>query len=233
MKRSLTLLAAVLTLFTAAIANAQPPGAQSPAAVQRAVGDFVKAQTGGLAGHATHTVGAVDPRLALPACGALEVFLPPHGKLWGASSVGVRCAAPTPWTIYVPVTIRVQGPYLAAARALTPGTALAHGDLTVVQGDLTTLPPTVLSDLAQALGKSLTMPLAPGQALRADVLKVTPAVIQGQTVRLISQGPGFRVSAEGRAIGNAGVGQVAQVRTANGQTISGVARADGTVEVSF
>jgi flagella basal body P-ring formation protein FlgA len=41
------------------------------------------------------------------------------------------------------------------------------------------------------------------------------------------------VSAEGKAMANAGVGQVAQVRTATGQTVSGVARADGTVEVSF
>jgi len=57
--------------------------------------------------------------------------------------------------------------------------------------------------------------------------------VQGQTVRLISKGPGFRVSAEGKALANVGVGQLAQVRTASGQTVSGVARPDGTVEVSF
>jgi flagella basal body P-ring formation protein FlgA len=41
------------------------------------------------------------------------------------------------------------------------------------------------------------------------------------------------VSAEGKALANVGVGQLAQVRTASGQTVSGVARPDGTVEVSF
>jgi flagella basal body P-ring formation protein FlgA len=57
--------------------------------------------------------------------------------------------------------------------------------------------------------------------------------VQGQTVRLVSQGSGFRVSADGKALANAAVGQLAQVRTASGQTVSGIARADGIVEVNF
>jgi flagella basal body P-ring formation protein FlgA len=230
---SLTTLAAALLFFVPVQAAAQNAQTQSPAAVQRAVQDFVRAQTSGIAGHASVSVGAVDPKLALPACAVLDVFTPPGGKLWGNSSVGVRCGAPTPWTIYVSVTVRVQGPYLAAARAIPAGQALAHGDLTVVQGDLTQMPPTIMSDMNQALGKSVTMALAPGQPLRGDVLRVVPAVLQGQTVRVVSQGAGFRVSAEGKAVANAGVGQLAQVRTASGQTVSGIARSDGTVEVSF
>ena len=43
----------------------------------------------------------------------------------------------------------------------------------------------------------------------------------------------FRVSAEGKALANAAVGQLAQVRTNAGQTVSGIAKADGTVEVNF
>jgi len=52
-------------------------------------------------------------------------------------------------------------------------------------------------------------------------------------VKILSGGNGFRVSAEGRALNNAQEGQVTQVRTGGGQTISGVARAGGTVEVTF
>jgi flagella basal body P-ring formation protein FlgA len=102
-----------------------------------------------------------------------------------------------------------------------------------MQGDLTQLPATVVTDLGQALGKTLGVALAPGQPLRADALRIIPAILQGQTVRLVSQGPGFRVTADGRALANAAVGQLAQVRTAGGQTVSGIARSDGTVEVSF
>jgi flagella basal body P-ring formation protein FlgA len=229
-----------LALLLCAIAgahaqNAPAPGQamQSPAAVQRAVEDFLRVQTSGLAGQTTFTTGTIDPRLALPACGALDVFMPPGGKLWGNSSVGVRCGAPTPWSIYVSVTVRVKGAYVAASRAIAPGQSITQADVTIMQGDLTQLPPTVVTDLDQVLGKTLGSPLSPGQPLRADALRVTPSILQGQTVRLVSQGPGFRVTADGKALANAVVGQLAQVRTAAGQTVSGVAQADGTVEVKY
>jgi len=231
MRRFFLTFAAVLLCVAAGASHAQ--NQQSPAAVQRAVEDFLRMQTSGLPGHATFTTGTVDPRLTLPACGALEAFLPPGGRLWGNSSIGVRCGAPTPWTLYVSVTVRVHGAYVAAARTLTPGQTLSQSDLTLVQGDLTQLPPSVVTDPAQALGKTLGGPLAPGQPLRADALRITPAIVSGQTVRLVSVGPGFRVSAEGKAIANAAPGQLAQVRTGSGQTVSGIAKADGSVEVKF
>lgn len=233
MKTLLTSLAVALLLVLPAGSYAQNTALQSPAGVQRAVEDFLRVQTSGLSGHASFTTGTVDPKLALPACGTLEVFTPAGGRLWGNSSVGVRCGAPTPWTIYVAVTVRVHGPYLAAARAIPAGQALAHGDLTLVQGDLTQMPPSIVSDIAQALGKTLNGPLSPGQPLRADALRVVPAIVQGQTVKLVSQGAGFRVTADGKALGNAAVGQLALVRTGGGQTVSGIARADGTVEINF
>lgn len=231
--KMLTIVLALVLGGVSVAAGAQQPQMQSPAAVHRAVEDFVRAQTSGLSGQASVTVGPVDPRLAVPACASLQVFTPANGKLWGASSVGVRCPAPTPWTIYVPVAVRVQGAYVTASKPIPAGHVLTHGDLALRDGDLTQLPPSALQDLTHAVGKTLSMPLAPGQPVRADALRVPPAVMQGQTVRLVGQGPGFRVSAEGKAIANAGVGQLAQVRTASGQTVSGIARADGTVEVSF
>ncbi len=108
-------------LVTSLVVCAQSPQTQSPAAVQRAVEDFVRAQTSSYTNRATFTVGNVDARLALPACSAMEVFVPSGGRLWGNSSVGVRCGAPTPWTLYVSVTVRVSGSYVAASRSLAAG----------------------------------------------------------------------------------------------------------------
>lgn len=51
-------------------------------------------------------------------------------------------------------------------------------------------------------------------------------------MRVVSKGKGFQVATEGKALNNAAAGQVVQVRTASGQTLSGIARADGTVEIS-
>nr|WP_291983235.1 flagellar basal body P-ring formation chaperone FlgA [Candidatus Accumulibacter sp. ACC005] len=59
------------------------------------------------------------------------------------------------------------------------------------------------------------------------------AVQQGQSVKLQSTGAGFSVSNEGKALNNASDGQIAQVRTASGQVVSGVARPGGVVEVTY
>jgi flagella basal body P-ring formation protein FlgA len=227
----LVLTATLLLVSLPAYSQKQPT--QSAAAVQRAVEDFVRLQTSGYAGRAKFTIGNVDSRVSLPACAALEVFLPAGGRLWGNSSVGVRCGAPTPWTLYVGVTVRVSGSYVAAARTIAAGQTVAQADVALVEGDLTQLPGPVVTDVAEVIGKTVSAALAPGQVLRPDTLRVSPAILHGQTVKLVSQGAGFRVSADGKALTNAAAGQLAQVRTASGQTVTGIARTDGTVEVSF
>ena len=104
--------------------GAQAPATQGAAAIQRSVDGFLHAQTTGLPGTVRYTVGAIDPRVALPACPSLESFLPPGARLWGATTVGVRCNGSTPWTIYVTAEISVTGNYLVTTRTLAPGQPL-------------------------------------------------------------------------------------------------------------
>ena len=72
-----------------------------------------------------------------------------------------------------------------------------------------------------------------GTVLRQEMLKVTPVVLQGQTVKLFTSGSGFSISAEGQALAKANEGQVIQVKVASGKVISGIARQGGQVEVAF
>lgn len=224
------LLALGLWLLSGESALAAPA---APDALRREVEQFAYQQLAGQAGEVRVEVGALDPGLTLPRCQRLEVFLPPGVRLWGTVNVGVRCAAGAAWTVYVPVTVRVHAPVVTAARPLAAGRPLAADDLTLKTLDLTQLPPGVLTDPAQAVGQTLTVGLLPGYPLRQDMLRAPLVIRQGQTVKLIVQGEGFRVSAEGRALTNASPGQTVQVRTASGQTVSGVARPDGSVEVSY
>ena len=102
-----------------------------------------------------------------------------------------------------------------------------------MKGDLTVLPAGVLTDTAQAIGHTMGMSIGMGSPLRVDSLRIEQVVQQGQAVRLVSSGPGFSVTTEGRALNNAAEGQIAQARTAGGQVISGVARAGGYVDVTY
>lgn len=224
----------LLTALCLAAPLALAQGArQDTAALRSTVQQFLQTETAGLPGKVTVNVGAVDSRMSLPACPAPEAFLQPGARAWGKTTVGVRCTAPVAWTVYIQAQVSVQADYVTAAVPLVQGQAIDQGQLAVMQGDIAAMPNGIVTDIAQAVGRSPTVSLAAGTPLRLDTLRSKPVVQQGQAVRLVSAGAGFSVSAEGRAIGTAAEGQVVQVRTPSGAIVSGTARAGGLVEVAF
>jgi len=206
---------------------------QDTAPVRRVTEQFLRTQAAGLPGQVSVTLGPIDPRLHLAACAALEPFLPNGSRAWGKTTVGVRCNVPTPWVIYISATVRVLADYLAAAAPLAQGQTIGQADITRLHGDLATLPPGIITDASQALGRTVLSSLPAGSPLRQDALRSQRAVQQGQTVRLVSTGAGFSVSTEGKALNNAAEGQVVQARMPGGQVISGIAKLGGILQVSY
>jgi flagella basal body P-ring formation protein FlgA len=230
MKTLITLLACLFSLPASAQINAPR---QDPGAIRSTIDRFLQAQSAGSPGEVTITVGQLDARMNLPACPAPQAFLPAGSRVWGKTSVGVRCLAPSPWTVYVTAQVKVIAEYVATAAPLAQGQVVGPNDVMRMKGDLTVLPAGVLTDTAQAIGRTMGMSIGMGSPLRVDSLRIEQVVQQGQAVRLVSSGPGFSVTTEGRALNNAAEGQIAQARTAGGQVISGVARAGGYVDVTY
>lgn len=214
-------------------ANAASSDRQDPADIKQVVEAYAMRETQGLPGRVQIDVRVPEGRINLARCGVLEPALAVGSRWWGKANVAVRCAAGATWTIYVPVQVTVIGQYIVAARALAGNQPLVAADLMTQSGDLTQIGPGVVSDFAQALGKSLTVGLAAGQPLRQEGLRASVVLQQGQSVKLVSKGPGFAVSAEGTTVASAREGQVVQVKTLSNQLVSGVARQGGIVEVSF
>ncbi len=231
LRRALPVLALLAALPGPAITAAHAQ--QAAGAVEARVRDFLQAQAAGLPGEVRIQVSPLDPNNQLPACAALEPFLPAGTRAWGRISVGVRCDSPVTWTAYLQAQVSVVADYLVAARPLRAGQIVGPADLGQRRGDLTALPDNTLTDPTQASGHNTRIAIAAGAPLRGDMLRVPHAVRQGQTVPVVSAGPGFRVSSEGRAMNNAAPGESVRVRLANGQVVTGVAQAGGTVEVSF
>ena len=221
-------LSAVLVALTPLVQAAQ----QNLNHIRQTIETFAKQQTAHLSGQVNVMVGAIE-QVQLPACAQLQTFMPLGAKLWGNSSIGVRCSQGADWTLYVPVTVRVQAPVVVATRPLASGKILADEDLTLQMAELTQLPAGVFSSVQDAVGKVLTAGVVAGNPLRQDMLRAPIVVRQGQSVRLIAQGKGFKVSSEGKALSNAAVGQNVQVKAQNGQTVSGVVQADGSIEVLY
>lgn len=229
-KHILVALCSLLFSFSPTRAGA---GTQDIGLIRKAVDLFVRQNTAELPGQVTLTVGAIDPRLQLPACDAPEAFLPAGNRLWGNSTVGVRCQTATPWTIYVPVSVRIMAQAAVATRPLSAGQTVTPFDVVMQSSDLSQLPPGVIMDPALAIGKTVIMSASTGQAFRNDMLRAPQVIQQGQTVKLMAKGNGFQVTSEGKALANASLGQVVSVRTQSGQVISGIAKQSGVVEVNF
>ena len=222
---------------------AQQPQAttiQGPNAIQMQIQQQLQSQLDILGGtnetgapRASVEVGPIDPRVANQPCDQIDLMLPAANRLRGRIQVGVRCRSPHAWAAWVPATIQITGTYYVASHQLSPGKTLDMGDLEARTGDLSMLPASVVQQPADVVGRVLLTSVAANQPLRAESLRLPIAVQAGQTVKLIAEGGGFQVSSDGRALNQAAVGQVAQVRTANGNVVSGIAQSAGVVAIQF
>jgi len=210
----------------------QPSLAADSSAIRRAVDDFLGIQIKGLPGKATYSIGRIDADRLAGVCQGFDVSMGNGARPWGKTQVVVNCRGGT-WKLWVPVQIRVVAEYLVIARPITAGQKLTEADIRGQLGELSDLPNGVLMDKEQAVGRAAIASLAAGRPLRADMLRQPTVVQQGQSVKVIGTGNGFQVANEGRAITSAAVGQVTQVRLNSGQVLSGVVRADGSVEIRF
>ncbi|WP_296227926.1 flagellar basal body P-ring formation chaperone FlgA [Ralstonia sp. UBA689] len=219
---------------------AAPTTIQGPNAIHMQIQQQLQSQLDILGGtndagapRASVEVGPVDPRVANQPCDQIDLMLPAANRLRGRIQVGVRCRSPHAWAAWVPATIQITGTYYVAARQLPPGKTLDMGDLEAHTGDLSMLPPSVVQQPADVVGRVLLTSAAANQPLRTENLRLPIAVQAGQTVKLVAEGGGFQVTSDGRAMNQAAVGQVAQVRTANGNVVSGIAQSAGVVAIQF
>lgn len=177
--------------------------------------------------------GPVVPPADLALCRRAEPFASAGMRPWGRASLGVRCIEGAAWTLLVPMTIRAWGPALVAAAPLAAGTTPGAADVREESVEWTREPAAPLRDAAQLQGRTLTRALAPGQPLRADMLRAATVVQAGDPVRLQIQGRGFAIAATGQALAAAGAGQPVRVKTEYGRVLTGVAREGRVVEVSL
>ena len=179
-------------------------------------------------------VGRLDPRLHLAPCERIEPHLPAGTRLWGRTRIGLRCAqGPSPWNVFLPITVRAWGRGLVATSGATAGSTLQATDVAIGEVDLaeTSSPP--LLDPEQAVGRLLAQPLRPGQSVRLAHLRARQWFAAGDTVKVVAVGDGFRLEGEGQALSNGVEGQPARVRTESGRIVTGQPVSDRRMEVAL
>lgn len=225
----LVLLLALAWLPTTARAESYSAAQAAPDGGAQLLRQFVE-RSAGTAGRVEVTVGQLDPRIQLAPCGRIEPFLLPGVRLWGRASIGVRCIEGANWSVSLPVTVSVFGRALVANAAMAAGATPAETDFRLDEIDLTREPGTLVTEPTQFANRVLARPMAAGQALRADYLRIPSTIVAGDPVKVRVVGDGFSIAADAIALAPAGEGQPLRVRTENGKILSGRVR-DRIVEI--
>ena len=194
------------------------------------VHDFLYQQARPL-GEEVH-VAIQPPAAQLPPCLSPQPFLPPNSQPpWGRVTVGVRCDDDQ-GARYLSAQVTVIGEYLTLGRDLAPGAIVDAGMLTPTRGDLSRLPATAILDPAEAIGQVARHRLAAGNPLLRHNLHQPTLIKRGEKVTISSQGPGFRVAREGKAMEPGALGDKVRVRLGPNASLTAVVTGQGQLSVA-
>jgi len=220
-----------------ALAPAQPQPAPNALSQADAMPDqlrmFLEKETTGFAGRLEVSIGAPGTRLQLAPCANPQPFVPSGARLWGRTTLGVRCVEGAVWQVFLPVNIKVYGQAPVATHQLNAGDSVGDGDMRFEEIELTRYPLGAIADPVQWADKQLSRPVAPGQPFLRDGFRARTVLAQGDNVKLVYTGQGFSVSTQARALSAAVDGQSVRVVTDAGKTISGTAHPNRVVEIKY
>lgn len=179
-------------------------------------------------------VGALDSRLRLAPCAQVQPYIPPGLRLWGKTRLGLRCLmGETKWNVFLPVTVRAWGQAWVVRRDVPAGAVLTQADGMVAEVDWADEASPVMAESALWVGQVATRALSTGQALRQNMMRAAQVFQAGAQVRVLAQGSGFQISADGQALSAGVVGQMTRVKMDNGRVMSGTVLDARTVQVEM
>lgn len=226
----------VLALWACALARAEDAGEHLIKDTQAWLDQAVAAaRPGGAAAlRLVVSVGRLDSRLNLAPCAQVEPYLPPGMRLWGKARIGLRCTdGKARWNVFLPVQVQAFGPAWVVRGDVPAGKVLDAADAVEAEVDWAQEPQPVLADMAMWLGQTATRALGTGQALRAGMVRPPQVFQAGAVVRVLAQGAGFSVVADGQAVSAGILGSQARVRMEGGRILTGIVTDSRTVRVDL
>ncbi len=225
---SLSILCALA--FAQALAS-EPETAPITALTHQQANAFIRSKVG-LSDDLRVSVDGFDATVDSRACQDPEFFIPGQlPVLRGFVRIGLRCTKPLSWVRYGSANITQAQTAYTLKIDLPLGHVITADDLTTVIS-FQKLPTAGFGpDSLPFVGRTLVKAMTAGTPLQRSHTQASWVIKGGQILTIYSGGPAFRISSEGRALGNAEAGQPVQVRTAGGKILSGQALAEGSVEL--
>lgn len=228
------LLAAICFLITANKVSAQE--FQSLKSIQQAVNKHLHQQLQQQDPNVKSkiTVSKLDARLHLKQCDdhALETYFLEGSNFTGNTTVGVRCASPVSWSLYVPAKVRIFKPVLVTKRPLGRRKTLSKNDIHFIEKDITSLNTGYFIDSANVTGKITKRSLPAGFILTPMTLQAAKLVLRGEDVSIILKSTDFQIRVAGVALMDGSSEQKIRVRNkASKKVLEAIVTGRGVVSV--
>jgi flagellar basal body P-ring formation protein FlgA len=180
-------------------------------------------------------MGNLDARIRLQACGATLVAFTHQQRVGlGRQTIGVKFQSETPWTVYVPVTVKLIEPVVVAAKASSAMHVLRVTGVVVKQVDVGALHHGYLSDTKLVVGQQLKYPLAMGSVISQNAVKSEKIVRGGEMITLIAVVGSIQVKMNGTAMADGSLGQRVRVKNSSSKRVmEGVVDGPGIVRVKL
>lgn len=175
----------------------------------------------------------VDERIGSARCPAALFANSSGNKMWGRTYVRVQCVGSDTAPFFLGVDVKVWAPVLVIKNMVQSGQTVGAGDVEYRTMDLSQLTQGWVTDMTHLANKTSTRQLWPGTLLKHDHLRGQPMVKNGDTVKVVMSGPGFAIGGTAVAMGEAELGEVVKIKTAQGKILHGVARDALVVEVNL
>ena len=203
----------LILLLVTGVAQASGSAVQSHASITQAVNDHLQRTFDHHGQPLRIEVSPVDHRLRLHRCDtALETFEPPGGISLGRTTVGVSCAQPKPWTLYVSADVGLEVPVVVATRDIGRGVPLDATDLKLEVMDTTHLLRGHFTDVGELQGNRLKRTLRRGQVVTPGMLVAEKIVQRGEQITIVSAIGTIEVRSQGKALRDGNPGDLIPVQ---------------------
>ncbi len=176
--------------------------------------------------------GQLDPRLRLAPCDAtLEAFSPPGSRLQGNTTIGIRCSAPKPWSIYMPVKIAVYQHAMIFRDKMARGHIIGSDDIAFEEVDVSRIRGKLFIRKEQVIGTKLKSSVQANQVLDSAQICL---ICKGDAVIISASSHSISVTMAGVALNDGSKGDKIRVQNnASRQIIDAVITNNGTVKAGI
>ncbi len=229
-----TLISAALILLCSPISSEiMAADFQSHESIMAAARQHILDQSGEYASPPEVVAGHLDSRLRLRQCELpLETYAPQSKNHIGKITVGVRCNGASPWSLFVPVTVKVMAEIAVAKKSLPRGAIIGPDDIAMEQRDISQLHHGYLQDAKSAVGKKLRQRTRRDQVLTPYQLEAPLTVMRNNRVIIQAGNNTVHIRMIGKALQSGSLGQIIRVRNVSSEKeIDAKIIAPGIVEV--